>query len=68
MVVRFYCAFELVGNFVHLWDFEIENYYCMTLGDVLFVSVRFVYMVRKDLVDKKDLVDQCSNYCVADLD
>ena len=37
----------------------------MTLGDVLFVSVRFVYMVRKDLVGKKDLVDQCSNNCFA---
>ena len=51
----------------YLLDFLMENFYFMTLGDVLFVSVRFVYMVRKDLFDRKDLVDQCSNFCVADL-
>ena len=37
MIVGFECAFELVGNFVNLLDFGIENYYCMTLADVLFV-------------------------------
>ena len=44
----------------------IESYY-MRLGDVLFAFVRFVYMVQKDLVDKMDLVDRCSNYCDDDL-
>ena len=65
IVVGFHCAFELVANFVYLLDFEIGNYYCMTLGDDLFVFVCFVYIVRKDLADKKSLVEQCSNYCVA---
>ena len=38
------------------------------LGFVLFVTlVHFVYMVQKDLVDKKDLVDQYSNYDFVDL-
>ena len=40
----------------------IENFYCMTLGYVFYVkSVCFVFLVRKDLVGRKDLVDQCSN-------
>ena len=58
----------MVGNFVYLLGFGIESYYCMTLGYVLFVVFnRFVYMVRNNLVDRKDLIDQCSNYCFADL-
>ena len=67
MVVGFHCAFELVDSFVYCLGFVFEAYYCMTLCDVLFVSVRFVYVVQKNLADKKDLVDQCSNYRVADL-
>ena len=67
MVTGFHFAFEFVGNFLFLLGFVIENYFCMTLGYVLFVVfVRFVFMVRKDLVDRKNLVDQCSKYCCTD--
>ena len=46
-------AFELVDNSVYVNDFVIESYYYIMLGYVLFVVfVRFVYLVRKDLVDK----------------
>ena len=63
MVVRFHFAFELVCNFVYSLGFVIENYYYMMLGDVLYAFVRFMYMVRKDLVDRKDLLDRCFSYC-----
>ena len=66
MVVEFQFAFELVGNFVYSLGFVIKNYY-IRLGNVLFAFVRFVYMVRKDLVDRTDLVDRCSCYCDDDL-
>ena len=49
--MEFPFAFELFGNFVYSLGFVIENNY-MRLGDVLFAFVRFVYMVRKDLVDQ----------------
>ena len=50
----FHFALELVGKFWFLLGFVIENCFCMTLGYVLFVVfVRFLYMVRKDLVDKR---------------
>ena len=53
MIMGFQFAFELVDNFVFLKDFVIEIYIYVTLGYVLFVVfVRFVYMVRKDLVGK----------------
>ena len=68
MVMRFLFVFELVGNFVLLMGFVVENYFCMTLGYVLFVViVRFVCTISKDLVDRKDLVDQYSDYQFADL-
>ena len=66
MVVGFHFAFELVDNFVYSQGFVIENDY-MRLGDVLFAFVRFVYMVRKEVLDRKNLVDRCSNYCDDDL-
>ena len=67
MEVEFPLAFELVDSFVYSLGFANENYFYMRLGDVLFAFVRFVYMVRKDLVDGKDLVDRYSNYCDEDL-
>ena len=63
----FLFAFELVSNFVVSLGFVIEIYYYMTLGDVLLAFVRFVYMVRNNLVDRKDLVHRCSSYCYDDL-
>ena len=67
MEVELALAFELVDSFVYSLGFANENYFYMRLGDVLFAFVRFVYMVRKDLVDGKDLVDRYSNYCDEDL-
>ena len=66
MVVGFHFAFELVDNLRYSLGFVIENFY-MRLSDVLFAFVRFVYMVRKDVLDRKDLVDRCSSYCDDDL-
>ena len=66
MAADFHFAFELVGNFVYSLGFVIEIYY-MRLGDALFAFVRFVYIVRKYLVDRMDLVDRCSTFCDDDL-
>ena len=64
----FHFAFELVGNFVYLLCFVNESCYCLTLDDALFVMfVCFMYMVRKDMFDRKGLAGQYSNYCFADL-
>ena len=64
--MEFNFASELFGNLVYSRGFVIEICF-MWLGDVCFAFVRFVYMVRKDLVDSMDLVDRCSSYCDDDL-
>ena len=54
MVMGFHFPFELNNNFVYFLGFVIKIFYCMMLGYGLFFGfVRFVYMVQKDLVDRK---------------